>query len=421
MSGVPREIQVRHISNCLKADPAYGAGVARALGIERFGAFAMVLAYVQAVGNLVQFQSWQLVIRFGAGHLQNDRIDRLETLVRFGTWLDVASALVSALIGVIGVWFLDTLLGWSEETAWSAQLFSLALIGWMRATPTGILRLFDRFDLVSWSEMLTPAIRFVGAILAVAVMPTMEAFLAIWAISEIAAAILLWWMAARCLRQHGGSIRPGWPRGVVSDNPRLWNFAWSSNATASVNLVWQQLGTLAVGGSLGPAAAGGFRLAFQLAQALSKPALLLGRVIYPEFARLYGQEQFSRILQSASVVAALAGVSLVCITALFGKAALTLIAGAEYGEAAPLLTILSAAVAIDLAGFALEPALLASGRAGRALLARAAGATVYVGLLFILIERLGAFGAAWAGVWGSMIALGAALLFIFRDSAPALP
>ena len=29
----PREIQLRHIRNCTKADPAYGAGVAKALGI----------------------------------------------------------------------------------------------------------------------------------------------------------------------------------------------------------------------------------------------------------------------------------------------------------------------------------------------------------------------------------------------------
>ena len=29
----PREIKVRHIGNCLKADPAYGKGVADALGI----------------------------------------------------------------------------------------------------------------------------------------------------------------------------------------------------------------------------------------------------------------------------------------------------------------------------------------------------------------------------------------------------
>jgi len=32
MAGVPLEIQLRHIGNCLKADPAYGAGVAKALG-----------------------------------------------------------------------------------------------------------------------------------------------------------------------------------------------------------------------------------------------------------------------------------------------------------------------------------------------------------------------------------------------------
>ncbi|MDP3838400.1 MAG: catalase-related domain-containing protein [Methylococcales bacterium] len=31
---VPREIQLRHIDHCLKADPAYGKGIADALGID---------------------------------------------------------------------------------------------------------------------------------------------------------------------------------------------------------------------------------------------------------------------------------------------------------------------------------------------------------------------------------------------------
>jgi catalase len=33
MGDAPREIKIRHIGNCLKADPAYGKGVAEALGI----------------------------------------------------------------------------------------------------------------------------------------------------------------------------------------------------------------------------------------------------------------------------------------------------------------------------------------------------------------------------------------------------
>jgi catalase len=34
IGGAPREIQLRHIGNCLKADPAYGKGIADALDIH---------------------------------------------------------------------------------------------------------------------------------------------------------------------------------------------------------------------------------------------------------------------------------------------------------------------------------------------------------------------------------------------------
>jgi len=33
MGDAPREVKLRHIGNCLKADPAYGKGVADALGM----------------------------------------------------------------------------------------------------------------------------------------------------------------------------------------------------------------------------------------------------------------------------------------------------------------------------------------------------------------------------------------------------
>jgi catalase len=33
MGDAPREIKIRHIRHCAQADPAYGAGVARAMGI----------------------------------------------------------------------------------------------------------------------------------------------------------------------------------------------------------------------------------------------------------------------------------------------------------------------------------------------------------------------------------------------------
>jgi catalase len=34
MGDAPKEVKTRHIGNCMKADPAYGKGVAGALGIS---------------------------------------------------------------------------------------------------------------------------------------------------------------------------------------------------------------------------------------------------------------------------------------------------------------------------------------------------------------------------------------------------
>jgi catalase len=34
MGDAPKEIKLRHMGNCLKADPAYGKGVTDALGIS---------------------------------------------------------------------------------------------------------------------------------------------------------------------------------------------------------------------------------------------------------------------------------------------------------------------------------------------------------------------------------------------------
>ncbi|MBY8824931.1 lipopolysaccharide biosynthesis protein [Sphingomonas colocasiae] len=392
----------------------YLAVAARLLGPYQFGVFAIVLSFGQAIANLIQFQSSQLVIRFGAAHLHGMMPDRFTALLRFSALLDIGSAVASAAIGFLFAGLCGRLFGWSGDIVEGAQWFSLSLVFWLRATPTGVLRLLDRFDRLTLAETLTPMIRFAGAVAALAMPPSMTVFLVIWAISEAAASLLLWMFARSALRREGVAMSPGWPRRVTAENPGLWRFALASNATASTNLVWQQLGTLAVGAVVGTAAAGGYRIAFQIAQALAKPAMLLGRVIYPELARLGAAGNAGPAVWRSTAMAGIGGVAMVALTLLAGEPALALIAGAPYAAAGVILTILSISAAIDLAGFALEPALLAAGRAGHALIARIGGAIVYAGLLLFSIDRWGVHGVAWSAVAGSLAALVLSLLLVRR-------
>lgn len=391
----------------------------RSLGPQAFGTFALIFTYGQVVGNFAQFQSWQLMIRFGAGHLEQNRPDRLGRLVVFGALMDMGSAIVSASVGFLMARTVGHFLGWSNADSDSAAWFSLSLLFGMRATPTGLLRLFDKFDALTFAETMTPIIRFLGAAIAFLFLPTIGAFLIVWAVSELAASITLWCLAIRAL--HDRNIHPAlsWPHGATVENPDIWRFAWLSNATSAVNAVWQQCGTLAVGRETGAAAAGGFRIAFQIAQGMAKPALLLGRVVYPEFARQGASTNLAATLWRSSLSAGVAGAAMIALTALLGQWAITAIAGARYAGAAPTLLLLSIAAAIDLCGFALEPALLALGRAGYALIARALGALVYLACLLPGLHYWGASGAGYAAIAGSATAFSLSLLLVRHSMTSA--
>src|SRR4029079_13365711 len=81
-----------------------------ALGTQLFGILILVHSYAAAMSGLIKFQSWQLVIRYGAPALQADDPDQLRHSVSFAMGLDVTSGLVGmvaamALLPLIGGWF----------------------------------------------------------------------------------------------------------------------------------------------------------------------------------------------------------------------------------------------------------------------------------------------------------------------------
>lgn len=384
---------------------AYLAIAARALGPEPFGVFTLILAYGQAIANLAQFQSWQAVIRYGAGHLARGDRAGLARLVAFTGALDLASALAGAAIAVAGVSAAGGWLGWTPEQQGRAALFGGALLLSIGATPTGVLRLFDRFDIITYVQAVGPAVRLAGSLLAWGLARSVDAFLLVWAVAALLQSAVGWAVALGPAgqRPHFG---PRWVGRARADNPGIVRFMATTNISSSLGLLWEQLGTLAVGGVAGATAAGGFRLASRLAKAIIKPVQTLSRVLFPELARLVAsddQATLRRVTARISWVAIGISAVVVLVAAFGGNMLLRLMAGRSFAFAHQLLLLLAIASAVELSGFALEPLLTAHGRAGRVLLARAAGTAVYGVLLAMLMSGFGATGAALAAIGGAVM------------------
>lgn len=377
----------------------------RTLGIVDFGRFALITGASQTIATLVAFETWQLIVRYGLDHEAAGREDGLARLVRASILMD----LVSIALGVALLLLL--FLTWPTAFGITADIrpyligYALVQLLTQRSTPVGLLRLRDRFRYEALADSTTAIGRMVGALLALAFWPTLKGFLVAWAVTEVLTIIAYWTLAMRTIDiRLLLSAKVGLAQ-AKAENPGILRFLLSTHVQSSLGLAGRQFPLLLVGGFAGPAAAGAFRLALQLANALSKISILLTRAAFPEIVRSVRsvpRDQFRRLLGRISWSSAAGAGAVMLLIAVLGEWLLVGIGGREYANAYVLLLWLGAAGCVEIAAVSFAPILLAVHRAGAAMVAKTLAMAIQLTLILFLLPLLGALGACIALFVGSV-------------------
>tara|TARA_R110000772_G_scaffold95470_2_gene193790 strand:+ start:310 stop:1641 length:1332 start_codon:yes stop_codon:yes gene_type:complete len=387
----------------------YLAILTRTLGVAGFGQFALITGTSQAVALIVTFQTWQVVIRFGSRFLTGaENRHSFGRLVGLCTLLDIAGSLAGCVLAFFAIRWLAPFFGWDQELAHNALLFALVMLLSIKSTPTGILRVENRFDLAAYAEAIIPIIRLIGTLIVWLTAPSLVNFLFVWALSEVIHAIGYWllaaWQAPDIL-----SLR-NLPRAkqAVRDNPGIGEFLLITNLGSTFAGMSQNIALLIVGYFVGPTAAGLYRLASQLSVAMTKISVLLSRAIFAEVNLVRAQQgaEAMRILfRKASRMLFITGGTVILVVLVIGKPALFYMSGPEFLPAYPLLILLATAASIDLAGAIYEPTLLSGSGARTALILQACIAALFITMLLLGLHYFGATGAAGAMVIAAIVRL----------------
>ena len=384
--------------------------------------FTLIFGLGQAVASLVAFQSWRIVLRFGTeAHLHGDKA-KVHRLIFFCALIDAAAAVAGCLMAILLVGLLASRFGWAPATGRHAVYFAFVLLLTVRSTAVGALRLYDRFRDGALADATTPIMRMLGATAVMLIGPSVNGFLLAWAVTEFVTAGTYW---ALVWRRIGPTLRGQTLRqfaGVPGEHEGFWRFALFANFNTTLNSTGQQIALLTVGYVTGPAAAGFFRLAYQLGQALLTLAEMLSRALYAELARVQAsssQAAMTRLLRRTNRAALVAGGLMVALVLVAGLPALQLIGGAAYLPAYPLLVLLGGAAAAQLIGVSYEPALMTRNRTGTLLLIRIAVMCGLIALLAWLLPVFGTTGAAAAVLAATLAGMGL-LGWAARPAADAL-
>ena len=275
----------------------YLALATRTLGLDGFGYFAIIVALGQTVTGLMNFQTWQFVVRWGSGE------DGPAEAAGFAVALDLLAAGVGIAVSAILVWTAQLWLPLPDELLPVAFGYCVVSLLALRSTPTGLLRLRFQYGRATAAEAVQPAIRAAGAILAWLFMPTVTGFILAWAASEVAVSASLWFAA---LRQDRLDLSKISLTAIPRAHPGAWAFVLSTNASGSLQVAGKQVMILLVGAIGGEAFAGGFRVAAQLGQALVQLAQTISKAIFPEL--VHAKDQAVEIARRMANIALVGGI-----------------------------------------------------------------------------------------------------------------
>ena len=374
---------------------AYLAIAARTLGPTEMGYLVLASAYALAAAGIARFQSWQAVIRFGAPLAEVGDTTTLKALLRFTIRLDLASAVISVVLALTCAPLAARVFDWPPAALPWVYLYCASTPFLIAATPTGVLRLFDRYKVLGWQLLSMPLIRFFGALIVWAADGGLLAFMAVWILSGVVDGATLWWLGWRELSRR--NLKPDIFAPAALRAPDAWRkFMIKTNIASTFDLAANNLPILIVGAALGSAASAFLQISINLTNLIAHPANMLYNAAFPELTKTAITQGRGRMRAAAYRIVAFglaAAAPVVALFIVFNDEAVRLVAGPGFAPAATVLSLMALTQWLRTSSIVLESASLAMGYATTTLAAQGLAAATQLIALSLLFDPLGVLAA----------------------------
>ena len=391
--------------------------MSRTISVELVGVIAVIQTYWRIIEGLLSFHSFKVLISYGAEALARGDRQRFGHVVRTCATVDVAIAVLSVLVGALGL----MLFSGSMNIPPSLQTLAVASGLMMLHIPTnaasGVLRLLNRFSVVAAIEVVVAAIRVAASAAGFYWSLPAEFFLVSWVAAQFVGDLLLMLLGVLVLNQDGHA---GWFRAASPEKGqtrRLLRSLLVINFSSTITIASEEGDVLLVNALAGAAGAGMYRVAKNFAGILHKLAGPLANAVAPEITRLVATADrgvFNRIFKEINVTCGLLALVALIIWAVIGPTIIIITVGPQYAPAYLTVMIFMVALGVALSGLCCAPTLLALQRWRDIFMVTLACTATFFAAAAILIPRFGVDGGALAQLMAYSVEVALSLMFIRR-------
>lgn len=307
--------------------------VARQLGPDVFGIFALCTSAVLVIDRLVNFQSWQAIVRFGS-ELVDENSKKYVGLPRLvaGCFLfDVMTALIGAGVACLSIYLLGFWMEWSADTRFAGAIFGLVVGSKISGSAIGIFRLLEDYWGQVYVQVAASTVKLALVLVGVYLDWGILGFLAVWAATEILMQFGLTLMAFFKFRaRYNLQI---FSEGVGLEAEVIRFMVWTNVAVAA-DLPAKEFDVVIVGLLAGERAAGVYKIARQGMALVGKVSSPMYQAVYPVQSKMLAKRDRAgavRITLRSSMLLAAVSAVLVLVSWPLLPSLVPLVLGSDYG------------------------------------------------------------------------------------------
>jgi O-antigen/teichoic acid export membrane protein len=381
------------------ADVVQLALITHVLGLAEFGRLALAMSFVILVGQFFDLRVGAAATRFGSARLAAEDVEGFAGVLQLSYLLDgltgiAGFAVVAGLAPFVG----PSLIG-DDGTTLVILYACTLLISTVDESSVSVLRVLDRFRLLTWFGVLLEILRIglIGAALAISASLT-SVLLALIAYDLAGAAINLLLANNVFSRTFGRSFFRR-SLSAFGERKRMIRMVMHTNVVSYARLAQVQLPTLLVGALGTTTQVGVYKVGTAAGTIVGRLADPGYAAVLPRLSRLWASRRLddvrSLIRASTVVSGVVVGIALILVI-LLREPVLRLLGGEGGRAAATVLVLAGIGQAVNGIFFWNTGLLYASGRSGSVAAIAVVGAATQTALLVALVPSFGADGAAVA-------------------------
>lgn len=363
-----------------------------ALSPEEFGTFVLIQAYILTIDQLLNFQSWQGLIKYGAESLEKKDYDELKGLMKVGTSFDLTSAILGFVVSISFASLIGKWQHWNSETIKIVIISSVVILSNLSGTPIGILRLFNKFKLFTIQQIICSILNLVFVVVAYKLGAGLFEFVGIWITTSVLGNIILLFMGYKVLNKN--RMKKWWKSNIANCKPFLSFSIWT-NLTSTLDIPIKQLDVFIISSVISIEGVAVYKVFKQVSTIISRIADPIYKSVFPQFAFMIANNQEVKAYKMAAKIGMLIVLvvsPIVLIVSLTSPWWLNYFFGELYASEWKILMIYLVFRAISAGFTAIHPLFVAMGYVQKNIVILLVANTIYVVSAWYLGSNIGLLG-----------------------------